>query len=211
MTGIDTLEAAMHTAHAPLDTRHGASSSVISFEQRVVTLLYIDNPGMAGWSCADRESFAAELDWLASRHQGKVDRQRASGTVLFFDDAGCALQMALNLQRFTSDLRLRLGLHTAPAGIASFRVGSSVFWCVVGPAVLEAARVAASACGGSIVISPQAHALLRHQVREARDCLLTEEIDGEHAATASLTPAPSRGETAASTFAGLGTTAWATP
>ncbi|AEG93161.1 adenylate cyclase [Ramlibacter tataouinensis] len=203
----------MNFTQAALDTGHDASgSSVISFEQRVVTLLCIDSPGMAGWPAPDRESFAAEVDWLASRHQGKVDRQRASGTVLFFEDPGCALQMALNLQRCASELRLRIGLHTAPAGIASFRVGSAIFWCVVGPATVEVAQVAATACGGSIVISPEAYALVRNQVREAPGCLLTEEFDGEDSATASLTPAPSHGDAAASTFAGLGmgTTAWAT-
>lgn len=184
----------------------------IAFEQRAVALLCIEAGGMAGWSAADRESFAAEVEWLALRHHGKVDRYRAQGTVLFFDDPGCCLQMALNLQRCVPELRLRLGMHHAEVGIASFHSNGDILWCVVGEGALEGARVAATACAGSVVISPDAYALVRGQVREARGCLLTEESDGGDWATASLTPAPSKDDVLASTFAGLGAaSAWVMP
>jgi adenylate cyclase len=176
------------------------------FEQRLLTLLFVECPDLAGWSDRDRDGLMAEVEWLATRHHGAVDRFAWGGTAIFFDDPGACVDMSMELQRSASELRLRMGVTTGLCDVATFRCDGEVRSTLIGPETELAAQVAATAASGSIVISPEAYALVQHAVHaDIKDCLLMEEFRDSDLATASITPTPLQGGHALSTFAGLGT------
>jgi adenylate cyclase len=183
---------------------HGASD-VIFFEQKPLTVLYAETPLASTWTDRDRDSFAAEVDWLSARHHGTVDSFTQGGTVVFFEDPASCVRMATDLQRTASDLRLRMGIHTCAGDVATFRSQGETHRTLVGNEAAQAAKVATMAASGSIVIAPEAYALVQEAVHaDTQGCLLMEEFQDSDQATASLTPTPFKGGQALSTFAGLG-------
>lgn len=177
-----------------------------SFTQRALTVLCI----VAETNDADeRDSLLASAAWMAARHHGTVDRFHENGLLVFFETPERCLPMAMNLQRSTPQRCLRMGIHSGVWDVASLAGAheGEVSYALLGAETAEAERTAASAAIGSIVISPQAYALVQHDIRlYSHSCILTEEFEDSGFATASLTPAPSRGGAHASTFAGLGLT-----
>jgi hypothetical protein len=184
---------------------HGDGACTIAFEEKELTVLYAETTLLPTWGARDRDSFCAEVDWLATRHHGQLDPFVWGATVAFFDDPQSAVRMAMDLQRSALDLQLRIGVHTGHTAIGTFRSAGASHRTLVGAEVAVAARVAATAAVGSIVISPETYALVQHDIHaETRGCLLTEEFHDSDLAQASITPAPARGTTELSTFAGLG-------
>jgi CheY-like chemotaxis protein len=181
---------------------HGADADEIRFDERPMTVLYADNGGLAWTREADHGSFAAEAGWLATRHRGQLDEFVWDATVAMFEDPQAAVRMAMDLQRTALDLQLRIGVHTCEAVIGTFRSGGKLRCTLVGAETALAAKVAATAASGSIVISPETYALVQHEIHaDTAGCLVTEEFHDSDLAQACITPAPTRGDL--STFAGL--------
>ncbi len=178
-------------------------------ERKTLTLLFVD-AGAAQDDPRAQQQFEGELEWLAARHQGLRDRFAPAGALVFFEQATQCVAMALALQRAAAWLRVRMGVTTASCRVATFSIEGEAFVTLLGAEAELAARVAASASAGSILISPATYALVRDAVHAgARDCLLAEEYQPE-GATATIMPTPARGGVQASTFAGLGlASAWA--
>ncbi len=186
---------------------HGDDAATIRFEEKQLTVLYAETTLLPTWGERDRDSFAAEVEWLATRHRGQLDRFVWGATVAYFEDPHAAVRMAMDLQRSAIELQLRIGVHTGPAIIGTFRSDGQPRCTLLGPEAGLAAKVAATAATGSIVISPETYALVQTEIQaETAGCLLTAECHDSDLAQASITPAPSRGNTELSTFAGLGLT-----
>lgn len=184
---------------------HGDASGTIRFDEKLLTVLYVEAPEVE-LSPGDRDSFAAELDWLATRHRGQVDRFHYGAGVVYFDEPAACVRMAMDLQRSASDLRLRVGVRTGSCEVASFRLDAQ--WCrtLVGAPAEQAAKVAATAAFGSIAVSPETYTLVEEEIHaDAGGCLVMEEFHDSDLAQVSLTPTPIKhNEHALSTFAGLG-------
>lgn len=184
---------------------HGDGAEGIRFVERVQTILFADAPGLADLEERARDSIAAEVEWLAMRHQGNVDHFSDSAALVFFDDPAACVRMAMDLQRCAGHLQLRIGLHTVVCDIAMFGCLGVQQFTLVGKEVSLAARVASTAATGSIAVSPETYALVRDDIHtDAPGCLLMEEFHDSDLAGVCLTPAPVKGEHALSTFAGLG-------
>jgi hypothetical protein len=182
----------------------GPAADEIRFIEKPQTILYADRPGSL-LDARDRDSVAAEVEWLAMRHQGSVDHFSDNAAVVFFDDPAACVRMAMDLQLCASYLHLRMGLYTGLCEIAMFRCAGEQQLTLVGGEVPLAARLAATAATGSIALSPQTYALVQDDIEtDAPGCLLMEEFHDSDLAGVSLTPAPVKGEHALSTFAGLG-------
>jgi CheY-like chemotaxis protein len=181
----------------------GADTASIRFEQRQVTILYAETAGDGGIDERDRDHLAAEVEWLATRQGGRVDRFHDGAGVAFFDDPAACVRMAMELQRTASDLHLRIGVHTGICDIGTFRSEHETRCTLIGHETRLAAKVAATAATGSIAVSPETYALVKDEIHtDARGCLLMEEFHDSDLAQVSLTPAPA--PDAMSTFAGLG-------
>ncbi|MEP6823244.1 MAG: response regulator [Ramlibacter sp.] len=184
---------------------HGAGMETIAFRQKALTVLFIESGDLGGWTRFSHEGFMAEVRSVAGRRYGSVDEFGWGGTVVFFEDAGDAVRTALDLQRSAPELKLRMGIHTCGCELGTFRINGDSHCTLIGQETTAAAHVAATAAYGSIVISPDAYALVQELVQQdVEGCLLTEEFQDSDIATASLTPTSSMGS-AGSTFAGLGT------
>lgn len=184
---------------------HGKDEPSIAFEQKHLSVLYAETsllpePGERG-----RDSFEAEIGWLVTRHRGQVDRFVYGAIVVYFEDAQACVRMAMDLQRSAAEMQLRIGVHTGPAVIGTFSSQGFKSCTLLGPEVGLAAKVAASAATGSIVISPETYALVQNDIHaDSGGCLVMEEFHDSDLAQASITPMPSN--PAMSTFAGLGLT-----
>jgi adenylate cyclase len=184
---------------------HGSDFDSIHFEEKVQTVLYAEAAGSVNWSESKRDSFAAEVEWLAMRHRGTVDRFIQGAAAVSFDEPTCAVRMAMDLQRSAAALQLRLGLHTGICDIGTFCSGPQICCTLIGPETWLAAQVAATAATGSIAVSPETYALVKDGIHaEVASCLLTEEFQDSDLAQVCLTPTPVKGGPAMSTFAGLG-------
>jgi CheY-like chemotaxis protein len=185
---------------------HGPEYGTIRFEEKQQTVLYAEGPGLEAMDERERDSLAAELEWLATRHHGSVDRFVDAAGVVCFDEPAACVRMAMDLQRSARELRLRIGVHTGVCDIATFRCDFEWRSTLVGSETERAAKVAAAAAVGSISVSPETYALVREDIHaDAAACLLTEEFHDSDLAQVCLMPAPAKGnEHAASTFAGLG-------
>lgn len=184
---------------------NGPELESIAFDEQRVTLLYAETTRLPGFGDRDRDSFTAEIDWLATRYHGRLDAHVYGATVAFFDNPHAAVRMAMDLQRIASELQLRIGVHTGTAVIGTFRSAGVSHCTLLGPEVGLAAKVAATAATGSIMISRETYGLVQDDLHaNMAGCLLTEEFHDSDLAQACLTPAP-RNE-AMSTFAGLGLT-----
>ncbi|MBC5764278.1 adenylate/guanylate cyclase domain-containing protein [Ramlibacter albus] len=180
----------------------------ITFDEAVVTTLYAETTLMPGWGDPERDGFVAEVERLAARHGGEVDLFVWGASVVVLQEPHAAVRMALDLQRGATASNLRIGVHTGEAVIASFACNGIACRTLIGAQVGRAAKVAASAAKGSIVISPDTYVLVHKELHdEAAGCLLTEEFfHDSRMAQALITPAPARGAADLSTFAGLGLT-----
>ena len=184
---------------------HGPDLETIQFEQKVRTVLYAEAVTSCNWTEPERESFAADVEWLAVRHCGTVDRFVLGAAAIWFDEPTCCVRMAMDLQRCAAELHLRMGIHTGICGMGTFHIGQQACCTLVGPETWLAAQVAASAATGSIAISPETYALVKGGIEvEAAGCLVTEEFEDTALAHVCLTPAPAKGGPELSTFAGLG-------
>jgi adenylate cyclase len=184
---------------------HGAELEAIRFEQKVQTVLYAEPGETRLWSERERDSFTAEVEWLATRHHGSVDHYLDGGAAIFFDEPGPCVRMAMDLQRGAAHLHLRMGIHTGICDIGTFRSGHQARCTLIGPETGLAAKVAATAATGSIAVSPETYALVKDEIQtDASGCLLTEEFHDSDLAQVCLTPAPGTSASATSTFAGLG-------
>jgi adenylate cyclase len=183
----------------------GAGSEGIRFEEKVQTVLYAGAIDLASWAAPERDRFTAEIEWLATRHRGTVDRFLDNAALVFFDDPSACVKMAMELQRSTSDLQLQIGIHTGICDIGTFRSRHELCCSLIGPETGLAAQVAATAATGSIAVSPETYALVKDDIHSSDPgCLLTEEFHDSDLAQVCLTPTPATGSTALSTFAGLG-------
>jgi adenylate cyclase len=183
---------------------HGAELEAIRFEQKAQTVLYAEAGETRIWSDRERDSFQAEVEWLATRYSGHVDRYIDGAAAIFFDEPAPCVRMAMDLQRSANELHLRMGVHTSICDIGTFRSGHQACCTLIGPETGLAAKVAATAATGSIAVSPETYALVREEIQtDASGCLLTEEFHDSDLAQVCLTPAPAKGTAALSTFAGL--------
>jgi class 3 adenylate cyclase len=185
---------------------YGADISSIRVDRRQQTVLYAESPDAVVVDMHDRDSFAAELQWLAMRYEGHVEPFHQSAGVVFFDSPVACVRMAADLQRSAGALRLRMGLYTGMCDIGTFCSEAEVHSTLIGEETQKAAQVAATAASGSIAISPETYALVKDEIHsEASRCLVMEEFLESDLAQVCLTPAPAPGgEHALSTFAGLG-------
>jgi adenylate cyclase len=184
---------------------HGAELEAIRFEQKQQTVLYAEAAGTSSLSERDRDSFAAEVEWLATRYGGVVDRFVDGAAVIFFDEPGPCVRMAMDLQRSANELHLRMGVHTGICNIGTFRSDYENRCTLIGLETGLAAKVAATAATGSIAVSPETYVLVRDEIQtDASGCLLTEEFHDSDLAQICLTPTPQKSEHTLSTFAGLG-------
>jgi len=169
-------------------------------------VLYAEANDIAEWNSIDRDRFTAEVEWLAMRHLGTVDRFLDHAALVFFDEPASCVKMAMELQRSASDLHLHMGIHTGICDIGTFRSRHELCCSLIGPEIGLAAQVAATAATGSIAISPETYALVKDDIHTGDSgCLLTEEFHDSDLAQVCLTPTPPKGVPAAvSTFAGLG-------
>ncbi|MDB5872533.1 MAG: response regulator [Ramlibacter sp.] len=183
---------------------HGAELEAIRFEQKVQTVLYADTAQLARWSDRERDRFTAEVEWLAVRHCGMVDRYIDGAAAVFFDEPAACVRMAMDLQRSANEMQLRMGIHTGLCDIGTFRSDFQACCTLIGPEAGLAAKVAATAATGSIAVSPETYALVKDEIdADVGGCLLMEEFHDSDLAQVCLTPTPSKGATM-STFAGLG-------
>jgi DNA-binding response OmpR family regulator len=184
---------------------HGAELEAIRFEQKQQTLLYAESGSAGGLNERNSDSFAAEVEWLATRHGGAVDRFVDGAAVVFFDEPAACVRMAMDLQRSANELHLRMGIHTGFCDIARFRAGAEKASTLIGHEAGLAAKVAATAATGSIAVSPESYALVKDEIRtDTSGCLLMEEFHDSGLAQVCLTPTPVKSEHTLSTFAGLG-------
>ncbi len=184
---------------------HGAELEAIRFEQKQQTVLFAEAAGTGVMSEGDRDSFAAEVEWLATRHGGAVDRFVDGAAVVFFDEPGPCVRMAMDLQRSANELHLRMGVHTGICDIGTFRCDYQARCTLIGHGCGLVAKVAATAAMGSIAVSPETYAMVKDEIQtDAAGCLLTEEFHDSDLAQICLTPTPRKGEHTLSTFAGLG-------
>ncbi len=175
-------------------------------ERKTLTLLFVEPLSSHRFDPRVAQLFDGQMEWLAARYHGIRDRFTPSGALVFFEQAANCVCMAMALQREAAPLRLRLGITTTSCQLASFCSDGEAFVTLLGAEDQLAARVAACASSGSMLISPSTYALVRDFVQaDVRDCLIAEEYDPLDGATASITPTPERGGVEASTFAGLGT------
>lgn len=134
----------------------GEGRHSIRFEQRQLTLLHAEASDRAAVPPAwDR--FCQELQRLAVHHQARLDPYVDATALASFDDPGSAVRMAMALQRAAAGLGLRVGVVSGRCTLAFFR-SQGRLWCTpLGDQPQRAARVAAGAAPGGIVISPETY------------------------------------------------------
>ncbi len=182
----------------------GADVEAIRFEHKELTVLYAQAGDSASWSERERDRFTAEMEWLATRHEGTVDRFVDGATAISFEDPAACVRMAMDLQRSIGELNLRVGIHTGICDIAAFRTGQLTGCTLIGPETALAAQVAATAATGSIAVSPETYVLVKDEMSaDTASCLMTAEFHDSDLAQVCLTPAPEKRGSALSTFAGL--------
>ncbi|HSH89693.1 MAG TPA: response regulator [Ramlibacter sp.] len=183
---------------------NGPELEAIRFEQKPQTILYAETASMETWTERDRHAFRAEVEWLATRHLGTVDRFVDGPAMVFFEDPSACVRMAMDLHRSASELRLRMGIYTGMCDIGTFRSDFLESCTLIGHETRLAAKVAATAATGSVAVSPETYELIKDDIHsDATGCMVAEEFHDSDLAQVSLTPAPQRGEAANSNFAGL--------
>ncbi|HEY8356249.1 MAG TPA: hypothetical protein VIL30_02210 [Ramlibacter sp.] len=134
----------------------GEGRNSIHFEQRQLTLVHADAalPADEGATWA---TFRQELQRLAARYHGRLDPYVHATALATFEDPAVAVRMAMALQRAAIGLGLRVGVVSGSCTLAFFRAQGRL-WCTpLGPQPQRAARVAAGAALGGVVISPETY------------------------------------------------------
>ena len=135
----------------------GAGRASIRFEQRHLTLVHVDAQTPVGQPGSATEGFYQELQRINARHDGRLDPYVDAAALVTFEDPGAAMRMAMELQRFAGDIRLRIGIVSGPCALAFFRAQGRL-WCTpLGEQPARAAEVASTAVIGGIVVSPEAY------------------------------------------------------
>jgi hypothetical protein len=195
--------------HLAADARESlvcAGPGSVWLRHRTLTLLSIAGPDVGVLPARLARKVDAELERLAERHGGVRDRFAAPAIVVFFADAADALRMALELQRITAVVKLRIGVDTAECVVAAAQVQGEMLVTLLGDTVGQAAQAARLAANGSVSVCASAYSRMRYAIEpETQDCLLAEEFDHDsQLAHVSITPAPPRAGSGSSTFAALG-------
>lgn len=149
----------------------GAGRDSIQFEHRELTLLHADAAVPAGQPGSVTERFYHELQRINARHGGRLDPYVDAAALITFEEPGAAVRMAMELQRASEGVALRVGVVSGVCTLAFFRAQGRL-WCTpLGRLPARAAEVAATAIVGGIVISPESFApgeiRIRHQDFEA--------------------------------------------
>ncbi|QJW84536.1 hypothetical protein HK414_15120 [Ramlibacter terrae] len=134
----------------------GEGRNSIHFEQRQLTLVHADAalPADEGATWA---AFRRELQRLAARYHGRLDPYVHATALATFEDPAAAVRMGMALQRAATGLGLRVGVVSGRCTLAFFRARGRL-WCTpLGAQPQRAARVAASAAAGGVVISPETY------------------------------------------------------
>ena len=135
----------------------GPEGDSIRFEQRHLTLVHADLSAAPADADAAIERFHGELQRLNGRHNGRLDPYQDGAALATFENPGAAVRMAIELQRSSEDLALRIGVVSGVCTLAYFRVQGRL-WCTpLGEQPERAATVAATAATGGIVISPETY------------------------------------------------------
>ncbi len=135
----------------------GADSEGIRFEERHLTLVYVDGDAPAGAPGSATERFYQELQRLNVRHNGRLDPYVNATALATFENPGAAVRMAMELHVAAGDVALRIGVVTGVCTLAYFRAQGRL-WCTpLGKLPARAAEVTASASLGGIVISPETY------------------------------------------------------
>ena len=136
----------------------GEGRQGIVFEQRQLTLVHVDAELQTGATSEAWQKFCVQLQALAARNQGRLDPYVNATALVTFEDPGAAVRMAMALQRAATGLDLRIGIVSGPCVLAFIRAQGRL-WCTpLGAQPERAARVAAGATPGAMVISPETHA-----------------------------------------------------
>jgi len=134
----------------------GEGRDSIHFEQRQLTLVHAD-AALPADDGATWAGFRQELQRLAARYHGRLDPYVHATALATFEDPAAAVRMAMGLQRAASGLGLRVGVVSGRCTLAFFRAQGRL-WCTpLGAQAQRAARVAASAALGGVVISPETY------------------------------------------------------
>jgi CheY-like chemotaxis protein len=161
---------------------HGSGVESVRFEQRQQAVLHAEPAGAVPWTDSEANAFAAEVEWLAIRHNGVVDRFTDGGAAIVFDDVAACARMAGDLQAGACGPRLRMGLHVGVCDTATFRRGFQTVSTLVGTEGWTAARTAASSPAGRVAVSPETLALVQGDVHvDASGCLRVDQAQGDAA------------------------------
>ena len=134
----------------------GPERDSIRFEQRHLTLVHADLNAGTAQDSASVERFHQELQRLNTCHNGRLDPYQDAAALATFENPGAAVRMAIELQRASECVALRIGVVSGVCTLAYFRVQGRL-WCTpLGSQAERAAAVAATAAVGGIVISPEA-------------------------------------------------------
>ncbi len=182
----------------------GAGRDAIRFEQRPLTLVHIESDLLDVLAPEKSKIFIGQLQDLVARHNGLLDRFTGTGALASFEEPEAALHLAMDVQRIGGPLSLRIGVVSGLCTVCLFELQGVPSFTVLGAQPTRAARIAAKASGGSIVMSPTAYEPVEDLLAiDSEGCMVMEEFVGEGMAQASVTFAPHDGFS--STFAGLGT------
>ena len=142
---------------------------------------------------------------LADRHGGHLDGGPGSTSLAAFVDPAAALRAALALQRDTAGARLRIGVVTAPAGLAQFRAEGADVNLLIGQPLDRVPAVLQRAAPGTVQLCAASYRALAGFSAELDACVVMAEYDRDELTQVALTLPPAPGEFL-STFAGLGLT-----
>lgn len=143
-----------------------------------------------------------EIASIAACHGGELDPWPTTDVLIFFQEAGSAMQAALDLHRLG---RPSIGLATGMRDIALVGEGLDSTRVALGPVVDRASANCDLAPAGTVRMSPETFLVLQDELGSVSGCLLTTEFQGDDIEAVSLVRAPAMHE-ALSTFAGLGLT-----
>lgn len=134
---MDALSEKLARHLAPDDWQrlfHGEAAATIAFEQKSVNVLHIEPA--AGAAAADG-AFEEEVEWLAARHQGSIDRFAYGAKVVFFEDAETCRRMVEELGQHADAVRLADGVQAGVCDVGSFRLGATPQRTLLGDASLR--------------------------------------------------------------------------
>lgn len=135
----------------------GPHRDTIRFEQRHLTLVHADLSEGSAEAGDAMVRFHSQLQELNARHNGRLDPYQHRAALATFENPGAAVRMAIELQRTSEGVALRLGVVSGVCTLAYFRVQGRL-WCTpLGRQTERAAYVAAGASVGGIVISPETY------------------------------------------------------